>query len=153
MVVFSITQDGNKKLADFLQKSIKFVKSPRRFYSWSKLKLLKDIQQHFFDERGPSNKWRKLSQTTLSMRRKGSGAGSPNILRDSGTMFSRLIMYSDSNQAAVGSNMSYAELHQVGGKTIFNGATVNVPKRQFMWLSKKAGADIMNKMLKMLKEN
>jgi phage virion morphogenesis protein len=142
--------DSYDKLKDYLDDLIKYVQRPRAFYSYASVRIFKDVKQHFKDERGPHRKWRSLSPTTIEMRKKGKGIGRPKILRDSGNLWRSISHVYDDKNAIVGTNVAYAEKHQLGGKTVFNGATVKIPQRQFLWVSKKAYQDMLNKMFYLL---
>lgn len=60
--------------------------------------------------------WAPLSPTTIARRRKGSGAGSPLILQDTGRLRGSITFQASSRHLEVGTNVEYAGMHQQGGR-------------------------------------
>jgi len=78
--------------------------------------MYRAVQLNFQTEgaRTPGGKWIPLSPVTIALRRKGKGSGSPRILQDTGYLKNSIIPTYDENQAVVGTNLSYAGIHQYG---------------------------------------
>lgn len=59
--------------------------------------------------------WKRLAASTLARRRKGRGTGSNKILRDTGVLQNSINYQATSDQVAIGTNVTYAAIHQFGG--------------------------------------
>ena len=132
---------GIKELNSALKKYEKKMKllQPTSFYKDSVIVMKKDVLEHFRDERGSDRKWKKSKRA----RREGG-----KTLQDKGLMRSSISSSTDRTSASVGTNktskgVSYPRIHNegLGGR----------PKREFLWLSKKAGNKIMGLMINELK--
>jgi phage gpG-like protein len=117
---------------------------------------LGDISDHFRDEMDSSGtRWPPLARITIEKRRKGPGSGSPKPLLDTGQLFQSLnIGETNANEAIVSANkydayfgINVAELQNEGGRGKIleeDGSVteINVPPREFMWVSKGAMTEI-----------
>lgn len=85
--------------------------------------LVTSTQRHFERETGPAGKWQPLSPRTAARRvgRRQRGAG--HILRDTTRLYSSITSEATDTEAAVGTNMLYGAIHQLGGD-------VKIPARE-----------------------
>ena len=106
--------------------------------------VFKDIITHFSDQKGPKGKWKKWSDVYSDHMSK-IGKGGNKILQDTGRLRqsfvpknvrkvkSGLVWF---NPAQTTDGFPYAFAHDN------DGARKTLPRRQFMWLSKKALKEI-----------
>ncbi len=95
-----------------------------------------DMEKHFDDEkdsRGQS--WQELSDVTRLFRRKGTG--SVKILQDTGEGSRMNIEIKNKTTARVGSAKDYMEKQNEGGNQKFFKTTVNLPKREWAYISEE----------------
>lgn len=85
--------------------------------------LVFSTQRHIETERGPDGPWPRLSPRTASRRIGGRQRGFENMLRVTNRLYSSITGDSGPDYAAVGSNLAYARIHQLGG-------TIDMPERQ-----------------------
>lgn len=85
--------------------------------------MVSTVQRHFQREMGPDGKWAPLSPRTAAKRVGRRRRGAANILRVSGRLYSSITGESDDTSAAVGTNVLYAAIQQLGG-------TVKIPARE-----------------------
>ena len=65
--------------------------NPQREFGLIGRRMLKMQREHFKDKAGPDGKaWPALSPATIEARRKGSGKGEPQPLRDTNVLFNSL---------------------------------------------------------------
>jgi len=84
--------------------------------------LVFSTQRHIETEQGPTERWDELSPRTAKQRIGNRLRGYENILRVSGRLYASITGDSGLDYAAVGSNLAYAKIHQLGG-------TVDMPER------------------------
>jgi len=102
------------------------------------------VEENFAQEGRP--KWIPLSQKTIKLRQeKGYWPG--KILQQTGRLAASISPYSDNDQAIVGTNVEYAEMHQFGGKD-GRGKKANIPARPYLQLTDQD----MEEILKTVKE-
>lgn len=76
--------------------------------------------------------WEPLSPLTQMLRREGPGGGSNKILRDTSRLMNSIAYKAESKRVAVGTNVIYGAIHQMGG-TIY-------PKRsRYLWAGREGG--------------
>jgi phage gpG-like protein len=119
---------------------------------------LGDILNHFRDEKDSSGmSWPPLAKITIEKRRKGRGSGSPKPLQDTGQLIQSGNIDQTTNKNAIVAFNKYdayfginvAELQNDGGKgkileedgTIID---IDVPAREFAWISDEAIEEINN---------
>jgi phage virion morphogenesis protein len=91
--------------------------------------LLASTQRRFEDEAGPDG-------TAWAQTKRGG-----SILRDQGHLYQSLTPEADGHSAAVGSNLVYARIHQLGGEA-GRGLSVSLPARPFLGLDSEDKAEI-----------
>lgn len=85
--------------------------------------LVTATQRHFERESGPDGKWQPLSPRTAAQRIGRRRRGTANILRVTNRLYSSITGESSDTEAAVGTNLLYAAVQQLGG-------TINIPARE-----------------------
>jgi phage virion morphogenesis protein len=94
--------------------------------------ILFSTQRRFEREQAPDGTpWRPLAPATLAARGRG---GTPQILRDSGRLYASLTYRATNDEAAVGTNVVYGAIHQLGGRA-GRGGKAAIPARPFLGLS------------------
>lgn len=86
---------------------------------------IKDIQLHFRNSQGQNGKWKSLKY------RSGKPLQLTGALQQS--VAERILIHSD-KKIEIGTNLKYAKIHNYGGLAGRN-KKVEIPKREFMWLS------------------
>lgn len=105
-----------------------------------------DIIEHFEDETGPDGPWKKRKEPYKTWIEK---QGHTKILQVTGHLRKSFVIASpkfrtDSSGVLVFNNTSYAQRHDEG--------TDGMPKRSFMWLSKKGLQKLVDQTIKWLAE-
>ena len=82
--------------------------------------MLFSVQRRFETESGPDGeKWSPYAPRTAKARAnrktRGNGAITPKLLRDTNRLFQSISTESSAREAAVGTNLIYAAIHQKGG--------------------------------------
>lgn len=78
--------------------------------------LLFGTQRRFERQEDPAGaKWKPLSPRTAARRIGRRRRGSGNILRQEGHLYGSITAEASGDEAAVGSNVAYAAIHQLGG--------------------------------------
>lgn len=85
--------------------------------------LVSRTQRHFQTETGPDGKWQPLSPRTAAKRTGRRRRGSDHILRDTTRLYRSITGESSDTEAAVGTNLIYGAIHQLGGE-------VKIPARE-----------------------
>lgn len=85
--------------------------------------LVSRTQRHFQTETGPGGKWQPLSPRTAAKRTGRRRRGTEHILRDTTRLYSSITGESSDTEAAVGTNLIYGAIHQLGGE-------VKIPARE-----------------------
>lgn len=85
--------------------------------------LVSRTQRHFETETGPDGKWKPLSPRTAARRIGRRRRGTDHILRDTTRLYSSITGESSETEAAVGTNLIYGAIHQLGGE-------VKIPARE-----------------------
>lgn len=85
--------------------------------------LVSRTQRHFQTGTGPDGKWQPLSPRTAAKRTGRRRRGTEHILRDTNRLYSSITGESSDTEAAVGTNLIYAAIHQLGGE-------VKIPARE-----------------------
>ena len=86
-----------------------------------------------FKDEGRPDKWVDLSETTKKQRQK-IGKYPGQILQVSGQLASSVSTAYDNNSAIIGSNLTYAAIHQLGGQAGKNKKTT-IPARPYLKLT------------------
>ena len=90
-----------------------------------------DVMLHFREERGPRGRWKRIKRPGM-------------ILQDKGTLRSSIQFKAEDNEAIVYTNLVYAAVHNFGYKPR------NIAQRKFMYLSKEAINNIVDRFAKFL---
>ena len=136
----NIKFEGFDKYEKALKKLQRKTKNLKPFYDKAKFIMFKDVQDHFRKEQSPAGiKWKALKPATLKARRGGGG----KILQDTGRL-RQVTPFSSSTSAIIGTNLKYAKTHNKGDQRR------GIPRREFMWLSNRAGKQILELMEKHL---
>lgn len=85
--------------------------------------LVQRSEHHIETETGPDGKWQPLSPRTAAKRSGRSRRGTAHMLRVSNRLYSSITGDSSATEAAVGTNVIYAAVQQLGG-------TVQIPERE-----------------------
>ena len=135
--------DAEKVLADLKGMAARAA-HPKQFYATSKAVLHRDVMAHFSAEEGPEGAWKDWSPGTVKARQRGRGGS--KILQGSGIMRGSIRPESQEKNARVFTNLIYAGVHNRGfpGPDSL-GRMLNIPKREFMWLS-QAGLRTLEQM-------
>lgn len=88
-------------------------------------------EENFKEEGRP--KWQDLKDSTKKQREK-IGKWPGQILQVEGRLAASLTTYYDNESAVIGSNLSYAAIHQIGGNAGRNLST-DIPARPYLKLS------------------
>lgn len=109
-----------------------------------------DVLDHFQKEQAPHSKWVGLSPVTIMLRR----GNSAKPLQDTRNMLQSVETDVQKKDVAVGTNSIKARTHNYGRSgQRWGNATVNIPQREFMWLSKKAEGRMVDVVAKFLWDN
>lgn len=128
---------GAEELKTYINKTIDYLKNPKKTFQQGSLAMMKDVSEHFTNEKGESGHWRPLSEITLKRRKKGGKSKyGDRILRDSGTLWRSIGADAGKDFMEVGSTIPYAAVHNYGYKKI--------PQRDFLWLSQTSIDRILN---------
>lgn len=165
--------EGLDKVNKELKKISKKAKNLRPFFRDSELLIFRDVQDHFRKEQNSNGtRWKRRKKTTdLNYDANPSSKfRSSNKVLSLNDDLRKVIRFHDNKSAGVGSRLKYSKLHNDGGrvasKTIKpkKGKTLSwigadgirrfskghrvkgfkMPKREFMWLSNKAGKKILD---------
>jgi phage virion morphogenesis protein len=108
--------------------------------------LVEHIREGFANERDPDGApWKRLSDTTLALRRQGSGGGGARILQDTRRLYNSINAQVRGAGVAVGTNVIYAATQQFGrdDNRIFGRAQAPIPARPFLpWKSPNAKPEL-----------
>ncbi|SDA39153.1 phage virion morphogenesis protein [Mesorhizobium qingshengii] len=85
--------------------------------------LVTATQRHFERETGPNGKWQKLSPRTAAKRSGRGTRGYGHMLRVTNRLYSSITGEATDTEAAVGTNLLYAAIQQLGGEA-------NIPARE-----------------------
>lgn len=78
--------------------------------------MVQATQRRFERETGPDGKkWARLSPRTAQRRIGGSPRGYDHMLRVKNRLYSSVVYEADPDKVAIGSNLVYAAIHQLGG--------------------------------------
>lgn len=102
-----------------------------------------------FKDEGRPEKWVDLSETTKKQRQK-IGKYPGQILQVSGQLASSVSTAYDNDSAVIGSNLTYAAIHQLGGQAGKNKKTT-IPARSYLKLTDDNFEEIIYKVEKYLK--
>lgn len=102
-----------------------------------------------FKEQGRPEKWVDLAEITKQRRTKQK-KWPGQILQVSGILASSINTYYDNDSAIIGSNLSYAAIHQLGGQAGKNKA-VTIPDRPYLQLTEDDYDEILQETEKYLK--
>jgi phage virion morphogenesis protein len=92
---------------------------PRRAYDAIGAYLVTATQRRFERETGPDGRrWQKLSPRTANRRIGRSRRGYDHILRVRNRLYQSIVYEAADNQVAVGTNLVYAAIQQLGGSVI-----------------------------------
>ena len=97
-------------------------------------------EENFANEGRP--KWVDLAESTKKKRQK-TGHYPGQILQATGQLASSISTYYDDDSAVIGSNLDYAAIHQLGGRTGRN-KIVSVSARPYLNLTDKEIKEIIN---------
>ncbi|MER8964490.1 phage virion morphogenesis protein [Mesorhizobium sp. M0808] len=95
---------------------------PRTIMSAIAAYLVTSTQRHFERETGAAGKWQRLSPRTAAKRIGRSQRGYGHMLRVTNRLYSSITGEATDTEAAVGTNLLYAAVQQLGG-------TVKIPAR------------------------
>ena len=101
-----------------------------------------------FKNEGRPDKWVDLSETSKKQRQK-IGKYPGQILQVSGQLASSVSTAYDDNSAVIGSNLSYAAIHQLGGQAGKNKKTT-IPARPYLKLTDDNFEEIFDEINKFL---
>jgi phage virion morphogenesis protein len=112
--------------------------------------LVSNTQLRFVDQKDPAgNPWAPLSAVTIARRRQGRGAGSAQILRDTGRLASSISYKVTAGSVGLGTNVIYAGTHQYGARKgqygVRRGHPIpwgDVPQRSFFGYNDQDRADV-----------
>ncbi len=104
-------------------------------------------EENFKEEGRP--KWTDLAESTKKQRKK-TGHYPGQILQVTGQLASSISTYYDDNSAIIGSNLDYAAIHQLGGKT-GKGKKTTIPARPYLQLTDEDFAEIIDETENFLK--
>lgn len=110
--------------------------NPSRIMAKASILLFKDVMDHFKQEIGPKDKWKRLSPVTIAGRKKGKRKGTIRKLQDTGALKNSIRPRSTRTTAIVETSIEYAAIHNFGGMAGKN-KKVKIPQRRFMFASKK----------------
>lgn len=144
MAVFTVK--GLKRVQKGFEKTAARIKNPRTGMELVAAKGFKDVMDHFKKEEGPNRAWPKWSRRNKSgsrtffstrpaprdtkKKKKRSGA----LLQDTGKLRNSTRHRVLKTEAHIYNNVSYATYHHNG--------TSKMPKRRFLWISRKARVSI-----------
>lgn len=125
----------DRELTNALNRINKVLDNPSAIFSDIQSVMLEDVFDHFDKETGPKQRWKRsqraIKQGGQTLQDKGilreSIIGRKNALRKTATVETAIV---------------YAGVHNAGGKTGRN-KSIDMPKREFMWLSPRAIKDII----------
>lgn len=104
--------------------------------------IIKDSIEEQFDKEGVPQKWEELHPLTIKKRlKKGHWVG--RILQVKGALVSSITSKYDDGSAVVGSNLTYARIHQLGGQCGRNKST-KIKARPFIVIRDKQEKEILN---------
>lgn len=155
-----VTITGEKELQKLFGRVITIAKNPGRVYKLIGGRMKKMIQGNFKRKaNADGSKWAPLSEVTIMLRRKGSGAGrAPIPLRDTDRMYNSIAYKIGPDGVYVGTNVEYApDLHfgrkggWVAGGPAVDGVKMvetisTIPARQFVYIQ-DTDIDILMKIL------
>lgn len=146
----------NKRAMNWLKRmrvAVKSVATTRKKYAqFISAFVFQDVMDHFEKEMGSKGKWKRWSDAYDEHMIK-IGKGANNILQDTGRLRNNFVPTNYRrqnakivwfNNARTTSGFPYAYAHDKGGGKL--------PKRDFMWLSKEAKAEIRDATLKFIGE-
>ena len=132
----TVKMPGLKPFARKLQSTSKSLSNTKRLHGEAVILYEQWVKQNFRaqgkDHDRSSLHWKKLSKTTLSIRRnrRRSPTNSTIILRDSGQLSLRWSRRFDNRQAEFKSAQNYSSLHERGGTSKLGNKTFDVPQRK-----------------------
>jgi phage gpG-like protein len=173
-MVITVKVEGKKELDRYLKNVRKDIKKAKPYFTSSSLIMLRDVDKHFREGKGPLRGW-----SPLKIRN-----GKP--LQKTGRLKNSFIPQADNKNAVVGTNLVYARLQNNGGivrpkksknlyipltrkgmrksagspipKNLKRGVDyilakkAKIPARPFMYLSNKGANDILNVFIKLFEQ-
>lgn len=127
--VASIKLKNIKRVIKDFAKVVKNLENPQKAMSTIATMGLKDVDEHFRNEKGPSGRWKPLAKSRSRKRDKGGQL----ILNDTGILKGSIRGKAIKKQAVISTNVDYADFHQHQKKRY-----KRPPQRKFLWISKKA---------------
>ncbi len=126
-------RDVKKKIGQFLKKA-DGIEAPLK--SWGEY-MLRRIDDRFSEEKDPDGSpWKRLSPVTL-LKKKGK-----KILTESSNLRGRIVYSTTKNSIAIGTNVIYAAIHQLGGEA-GRGRKVTIPDRPFLGVNQEDKTELI----------
>jgi phage gpG-like protein len=128
----AVIQLDDREFRRKLRKLSKKVKTLKPVLTKIGIEGTKNVEEHFDKERGPKQKWKKLSKRTLASRRTPKGKRKAKygdkILQDTGRL--RAIAFNvKKTSVEIGTTVDYGAVHQFGKGRI--------PKREWLYINAK----------------
>lgn len=119
----TLTLDDRAVQADLAQ-LVRQADSPAAAMNAIGAYMMAATQRRFDRETGPDGvKWARLSPRTAAKRIGRTRRGHENILRVKARLYASLAYEASADQVAIGTNLEYAAIHQLGG-------TIKIPERR-----------------------
>lgn len=97
--------------------------------------IMADAVEENFEQEGRPDKWQELAESTIKKRKK-TKHWPGRILQVEGQLATSITTQYDNESAAIGSNLAYAAIHQLGGQA-GKGKKVTIPARPYLGLSEQ----------------
>ena len=119
----------NQELTKNLEALEKKLNNPKELYSQIGIYLLEVVEESFQNEASADGKkWEELKPSYLLQKRK---KGYTKILQNKGRLAESIDYLADDNKVAIGTNLVYAPIHQLGGYAGKNKSSY-IPARPYL---------------------
>jgi phage virion morphogenesis protein len=147
----SVVIDKNdlKVVRQRLARQLEIMKNLQTPLSKIATQMYQSVMTNFREEGTDKRKWQPLSWWTIWLKkiRKGKRTQMPKILQDTGYLRNSIYPEVGENFAIVGTNVSYAKLHQFGGVSSPNAVEIGNFHRNFpsIWRGKEISEETIAK--------
>lgn len=119
-----------------LRKKLKKISDPSKALDQIGKSLVASTKLRFNRGEDPQGKkWEPRSEATISIL-ESEGRLTPRTLVVTSNLQKSISYIATKDNVKIGTNVEYAEINNRGGTTTFNGRQVEIPKRQFLGISK-----------------
>lgn len=121
---------------DALKKKLQKIANPEKALKQIGISLVASTKLRFNRGEDPQGqKWEPRSEATISILKSKNRLTNKTLVVTADLQKS-ISYIATKNNVKIGTNVEYAEINNRGGRTTFNGREVEIPKRQFLGISR-----------------